>query len=243
MNHVWFISTAHGRYEISEIVFDQRDRLLTELTESSVSTEYHSLIVAEDANLLIAEQYGHETLPHPNLPLGEKWNAGFRYALASGATHVVYLGSDDLVHASLFGVQLPVDMRIVTGRRIAFLDTQSGRMLPCSINSRWGVVPWIIPASVLERAMPAPITTSENRGMDNSLISRLQQTTRPLYPVIHDPHPLCRVDVKSATNITAYQSIQGLACGAEIVEPWSVLAEFYPVDLVERLRALTEVTV
>ena len=50
--------------------------------------------------------------------------------------------------------------------------------------------------------------------------------------VFHDPHDLVRVDFKTDLNMTPYGRVSRLLGYGDEVEPWGLLAEHYPMDLV-----------
>jgi glycosyltransferase involved in cell wall biosynthesis len=234
---VWLVSAAFGRFAVTDLVLEQRQQVVADLAARGIDGQM--LVVADDENLDVAEQHGAERLERPNKPLGEKWNAGFEHAFREGADFVVYIGSDDWMHPGLFD-RLPASNAILTGRQIAFLNLNTGRMQPCKVSSRWGVIPWVLPRQLLERCEFRPITTRRSWGLDNSLINGLRaKGPRPLLE-FRDPHPLARVDIKSDTNITPYARVATHLADGDEISPWDALTALYPADLVARARTLSQ---
>lgn len=86
----------------------------------------------EDADLLDSLNVPYTW--HPNDYLGAKWNAGLLYAQDLEWDHIVTLGSDDVVKASLFDFYARHDdQEVIITDKIYFIDTLSGR---ASIISR-----------------------------------------------------------------------------------------------------------
>jgi glycosyltransferase involved in cell wall biosynthesis len=193
-------------------------------------TDIHQLIVADDDNLDIAQQLGCETLERPNDSIGRRFNDGIQHALEHGADWIVYVGSDDWIHPSLLA-DLPNDT-IVTGRKLTIVNLIDGRAQPLRIRSRAGVIPWIIPASLLRACGGRPISERLKRGLDGSLIRRLGKPTF----VFRDPVAHARVDFKSRTNITPYRGLAKHLADGPPVDPWAALTASYPTDLVTLAR-------
>lgn len=254
MPTVWLVSPAWRRFAVTRLALAQRAHLVTELAARGL--EAHCVVVADDENLDIAREFGFETVEMNNRWLGRRFNAGYEYAARQGADYFVHIGSDDWVHPDVFGVlpyselaagdalptpELPVVVRsnapaMVVGSEIAIVDLLGGRMRRCRTRGRTGVVPWILPRRLLERSGFRPIREDAERGIDGSLVCGLG--LRPNI-VFHDPHPLARVDFKSAVNLTPYGALAHLGRG-RVEDPWPALAEIYPAELVELARETHE---
>ena len=214
------------------------------------------MVVADDDNLDIAESFGFVPLERPNDELGRKFNDGIEYAVkALDADLVAVVGSDDWVHEDLFDrlplpvapspdwemVEGPVVWRegapeIITGRSLAFVDLRSGTLRRCQVAGT-GAIPWIIPRAALEPSDCRPVNETQQRGIDFSLRTGLK--VRPVWVDI-DPHDLCRVDFKSATNLNAFDEITHTTGHAGDEDAWVALRERYPDDLVELAVATSD---
>lgn len=236
---------------MTRLALAQRAHLVGELAARGITAT--CVIVADDENLEIARDYGFETVEQDNTMLGRKFNDGIEYACNNGADFVVSVGSDDWIHADLFDrMPLPVVEEreptpeepvviwsavpeIVTGRNITIVDLLHGRAEVCRAKGRYGVIPWVIPREALERSRFRPVREHLMRGIDGAMLAGMR--VQPEW-VFVDPHDVCRVDFKSETNVTSYESsVAGFGDGDEIADPWPLLAEKYPADLVELARA------
>jgi len=109
MTKVCMVSPAFGRYEVTEMALKQR-RWLCDTLLSTYGLEAYGVIVADDDNLDIAKAHGFDALEFPNdQGLGAKFNAGFQYALDTGADYIIHIGSDDWMHPDFFA-PLPSQM-------------------------------------------------------------------------------------------------------------------------------------
>jgi glycosyltransferase involved in cell wall biosynthesis len=226
--NLWFVTAAHGRYDVTRLALAQRAHLRGVLAGRGI--DLRCVVVAEDANLAVAEEFGFDTLEHPNNPLGAKVNAGIEYACEQDADWVCWCGSDDWMHADLFA-NLPTGERppIVSGRMIAIVDLEQPRLQRLTVRTNVGAPPWLIPRWALQTSGFRPIREDKERGLDGSLVVGMEN--KPEW-IFRDPHDLCRVDFKSAESMSPYSMFGSLAFGAE-VDPWVALADRYPADLVE----------
>lgn len=251
---VVFVSAAWQRYAVTRLALAQR-RHLCELLAGR-GHEATAVIVADDENLDIASEFGFETVEQSNDQIGRKFNDGFEYAARElDADFVVLIGSDDWMHIDLFDylprAELPVpmptdenpcvtwapgDFEITAGREFALVDLQAGRLQRCRELGR-GAVPWVVPRSALEPDY-RPIPDTQQMGIDGAFRAGLNAT--PVW-VFDDPHDLARVDFKSSVNLNGYERISRAAGrGPEEDDPWTLLAERYPEDLVELARKTHE---
>lgn len=250
-----FVSAAWGRFGVTRLALAQRRHLCDELAERGL--EATAVIVADDENLDIAREWGFETVERSNDELGRKFNDGLEFAARElDADHFVLIGSDDWMHVDLFD-RLPLDVadvpplsadapavtwadgpEIATGREIALVDLERGRMRRCRARGRFGVIPWIIPRAALEPSGFRPIKDELSIGIDGSLIAGLNCAPEWVYA---DPHDLCRVDFKSSVNLNGYEAITGaIGYGGEETAPWDLLTERYPEYLVEMANGTSE---
>lgn len=213
---VWLVTPAWGRLDTTRMVLKQRALLAVELAPQGIALR--SVVVADDGNLELAEEFGFDALPAPNV-LGAKVNAGIKYAKAAGADWIVFAGSDNWLHADLF-TNLET-RRVVAGRQIAVVDLGRDTLRVLRVGSAVGVPPWFIPAEALN---DTPCDPTATRGIEGELRRALlgEEWT------FHDPHPLARVDFKSAASMTSYQVVSRMpGCGSE-VPAWEALMQVYP---------------
>jgi glycosyltransferase involved in cell wall biosynthesis len=248
------VSPAWRRYDVTRVALAQRAHLQGELADRGI--EAVSVVVADDENLDIAREYGCVTVEQNNDMLGRRFNDGIHAALELGADIVVVLGSDDWLHPDAFdrlpAAQAPeptltADAQAITwtpgpemvvGAGITVVDLPGARARRCRSRSRTGCVPWLLPRRALEPSGGRPVRETQQRGIDFSLFLGLQ--VQPTI-VVHDPHPLCRVDFKSDTNLNSFDETAGaLADGPIVTDPWTMLATAYPEHLVDLARTTHE---
>lgn len=213
-----------------------------------------NVVVANDENLDIAREHGFDTVERDNTMVGRKWNDGIAHAARAGADYIAVVGSDDWVHEDLF-TRLPLARaewreptadqpftawndapEAITGRRILVVDLPTGRARHCVARGAYGVIPWVFHRAALEPSGFRPVKDAAMKGLDGSLVAGLG--LRPEW-VFHDPHPVARVDFKTAANLNSYDLIAGALGDGPEVDPWAALAEIYPPALVEQARALS----
>lgn len=214
------------------------------------------MIVADDENLEIADQYDFPTVELDNTDLGARFNVGYEYAAAQGADVFCHIGSDDWVHPDLFNILTKVDLEedmappmpaigesvvwrrspaIVGHRRILLANLETGKSVRCFIPTKHGCIPWLIPREAMERERFAPIESGLSRGIDGALVRGM--SARPNWIFQNGPDEWC-VDWKTSSNLTDYQGLQHSIGVDEEYEPWVSLTEFYPSHLVEEAMSL-----
>lgn len=233
---VWLVSPAYGRFAVTRLALAQRAHLATVLATRGVDCQ--SVIIADDENLEIAREYGMRTLELSNDGLGRRFNAGFEFAAGEGADWLVHIGSDDWLHPDAFA---PITNghakqdRIIAGTRIAFVDLLSGVMRPVMLNGPHGVIPWIVPRAMMAKAAFRPIREERMRGIDGFLIRGLKAKTRVQW-LFHDASDYARVDFKSNVGINTYATLPSSFSRGPKLDPWPLLAEHYPAELVDLAR-------
>lgn len=250
-----FVSAAWRRFAVTRLALAQREHLCGEL--AGRGHEATCVIVADDRNLDIAREFGFVGLWQSNEWLGRKFNDGIEYACRElDADYVVFLGSDDWCHIDLFDrlpepeplMRMPTDEEpvvvwsgapeAVTGREIAIVNMETGRLRRCTNQGRSGVIPWVMPRRMFGKCGFRPILERQQRGIDFSLVSGLGY--QPAW-VWTDPHDLCRVDFKTSVNLTAYEDASDQrGYGPEEHDPWTALAERYPAHLCDMARETSE---
>lgn len=252
---LWFVSPAWRRFDVTRLALEQRAHLCGVLAARGIDAQ--GVVVADDDNLDIAREHGFETVEQNNDYLGRRFNDGIEYACnEGGATVVVLIGSDDWAHESVFD-RLPVENpdppvptaeepsvswreapEIVAGRTITLVDLLTGRLARCRRDRGNGTIPWLIHRAALEPSAFRPIRETQQIGTDQALVSGLG--IRPQW-VYTDPHDLARVDFKSDTNLNRFDSIVAtIGVGPVETDPWSLLADWYPLGLVNKARLLSE---
>lgn len=220
------------------MVLAQRRRLIGELAGRGIDAV--SIIVAEDGNLDVAAEYGCQTVETENLPLGRKCNVGLR-AAAPQAEFVVWIGSDDWIHADVFDPllekrsQVP---RVITGRSMAIVDLRFGRLQQITSPSKFGAIPWLLDSRLLRSKRTDYVRPDLNRGLDGALMRGLRVTARHRgEPFFHDPHAFRCVDFKTKENVTPYRGLAKHLATVPQERAWRALEGWYPQDLIELAQA------
>lgn len=250
-----FVQAAWRRYEVTRLALAQRAHLCGVLAERGIHAT--AVVVADDENLDIASEFGFETVEQTNAQLGRKFNDGYEFACRQmDADYVVHIGSDDWVHPDVFD-RLPLAHpeppqvtpenpvvtwsdapEVVAGTEIALVDLVCGTLRHCRYERRQGVIPWVLPRAALEPSGFRPVRDDQRIGIDFALVAGLG--IRPQW-VFHDPHPLARVDFKSDLNLNLYEAVAGvLGVGEDVSDPWPLLADIYPSELVGLARETHE---
>ncbi len=228
--HLWFVSPAWRRYAVTRLALAERRWLCDTLTARGIAA--YCIIIADDANAQVAEEFGFPVLPMPNDHLGARFNAGFQYAAKQGADFMAAIGSDNWAHPDLFTPLLDGAGGVISGRRSFVIDLASGQGRRILANGHYGVIPWVIPTRLLEPCGYAPIKPTKTRGIDWPLARAL--APKPSW-MFHDPHEVARVGFKCDPNVdlTAYRPLtRTLGFGPTESDPWSLLAQHYPAELV-----------
>ncbi len=184
-----------------------------------------AVIAADDENLDLARQYGFAAVECENNRMGRKWNAGFRYA--AYADIAVLIGSDDWIHPDAFD-RLP-ENAVSAARPLDFVDLERGVLQHASGN---GLIPWLIPRSLLEPSNFAPFPDRMQRGTEPILIHALGHP-----PVVHRA---CTpgVDFKSADSTSPYAGVaNSIGDGAEH-DAWETLSRDWPGHLVQAAKEI-----
>lgn len=211
---------AFGRYQVSRLAFAGIAWLTSVLAGRGITA--HTVVVADDGNLELADEHGFDTIRMPNT-LGARVNAGFEWLAEKGADWFCFTGSDNWLHPDLFdGLAGPA---VVAGRHEAIVDLEQGRMTVIRVSANGGTPPWLIPRALLEPCGFRPLPDWRTRGLELSLVIGLGM---PEF-AYRDPNLVARVDFKSAVGITTYRGLAHL--GGPGVDPWPVLGEVYPESL------------
>jgi glycosyltransferase involved in cell wall biosynthesis len=213
--NVWFVTPAWRRFAVTRLALAQRRQLCDELAVRGITAD--CIVVADDDNLQIADEFGFKSLARPNL-LGYKLNSGVEMALELGADYVSFVGSDDWIHADLFVPEMLDGRAVISGAWLCQYDLASGTSKVVTTRNRFGVIPWLIPRGALPAGPVVP--HNQETGLDIHLGMALGNVEWRY----HDPHPLTRVDFKSDVGLTPF--------GAGIGRVAPPLRDFYPEDLV-----------
>jgi glycosyltransferase involved in cell wall biosynthesis len=224
---IWFVTPAHGRFELTRICLEQRQHVIEELARHSIHAE--CVVVADDENLDTARALGMHTVEQNNEWLGRKFNDGIEYAAKRGEW-IVPIGSDSWIDPAYL-VPLPDPQATrsagmyaaVTADRIGYLDVR---------NPRNPAGPHMIHRSRLPESL-RPARDELSRYIDSSTLAGLSSVRWE----IRDLHPLQYIGFRGQPHITPYDRLYRAWGVRESTDPWTELATVYPPELVDRARA------
>lgn len=223
---LWFVTPAWRRFALSAACFAQRRAVMDELADHGI--EAHCVVVADDENLELARAAGFDTVEQDNTWLGRRFNDGIEYACRQSADWIVPIGSDSWIEAAYF-VPLPRHGRARTSRMYSVVKPRRIAMLSVERN---GAGPYVIPAKALEPSGYRPAQDFIRKGVDGSTLKGLG----PVRWEFRDLHPLQYIGFRGVPHLTDYDKLWYYWGQREESEPWALLAERYPADLVSQAR-------
>lgn len=236
---LWFVTPAHGRLALSAVCYDQRRHVIDALAERGI--EARCVVIANDENLDLASARGFDLVEQSNDTLGRKFNDGIEYAGRHGAEWIVPIGSDSWIDPAYFlGLQAPI---VRTSR--LYCAVTADRLAELSVRNANGAGPYTFHRSVLEPSGFRPADDDLLRRIDSSTVRGITRTNRR--PVRWAPsfemHPYQYVGFRGTPTLTSYESLVNAWGVRERDDPWSVLAAYYPSDLVDRARDALSIAV
>ena len=243
MKRLWFVVPCHGREDITTVCLRQLRRTCDAMLPMGIDAT--AVVIADDANLDTADDLGFATVRRDNRMLGRKFNDGYQLACSPAlnprpADYVVPCGSDDWIDPQIFRT-LP-ENAIGVFEQIAIVNEERTRLARCRVTGMAaGVGIRIIPAWFLAASGFRPAEEDRKRAIDASTfigIARSNEWQRP--PTVRlDVHQLQLVDWKSAgTQLNTYNILRGFF-RSESDDPFGELADVYPSEALDEMRALT----
>jgi hypothetical protein len=233
---VWVVIPAHGRIPVSRVAFAGIAWTLKVLRHRGI--DVRALVIADDANIQVAQEHGFDTLVRPNRPLGRKWNDGYEHACRNGATHVMSCGSDDWIHPDLVLAMLRVQAgnAIVATRRSAAVAPDGREIALLTIPYEGGDGIRLLPLSLLKTVGCRPTSDSRDRAIDGAMRDQLTRNA-PIRWEYVETHPLHIVDFKTVDNLTPFEKFAAAGYVTGICA-FDTLSEHYPANLVAPAREL-----
>jgi hypothetical protein len=116
------------------------------------------VVIADDANLELAREFGFGTIQRANDFLGARWNDGYQFAGEEGVDFIVPIGSDSWVHPSYFkDLPEPKGNTILTSRYYALVNEQGSRLARLEIRGSDGVGPHVVPTKLIQGSGYRPV--------------------------------------------------------------------------------------
>ena len=224
---LWFVTPAWKRYELSAVCFDQRRRVIDALAEQGI--EAHCVVVADDENLDLARGRGFATVERNNDWLGRKFNDGMEYAGKHGADWIVPIGSDSWIDPAYF---LPLPSPAFTRTSPAYCVVESERMAELTVGGH-GAGPYMFARTLLAPSRFRPAADRLAKNIDHSTIAGIR---RPVRWQPRTVSPYQYVGFRGTPHLTRYDRLMDKWGVREHADPWALLAQHYPPDLVEAAR-------
>jgi len=239
---LYFVTPAFQRYELTDVCLRQR-RELCDWIADSLKFEARCVVIADDDNVGIAHDHGHEVAIAGNESLGLRFSLGYLHALEHGATHVLPIGSDSWMAPGIVAELAAASGRpgeIVGTRRLASLRPDGLERYDMTIFYPHGpgVATMYPRESMSGKRWPCPIDLK--RGCDGATWRKCGGGYR-LVTVEHDP--LEYTDFKSPdVQTTDYGRLIARWSEGARVDRGSLaigrLEDAYPGHLVARLREI-----
>jgi hypothetical protein len=233
---ILFVTPAHLRYGITRIVLGQRRALVDALARRGIRAD--CVVIADDGNADIAAEHGFPVIRRDNSHLGRRWNDGYQHAAEHGYSHIAPIGSDSWLHPGyLTSEHLPGQARhVLTSRHYAVVNEAGTMIAQLDITVSGGVGPHIIRTADIAHTGNRPVDEKLSRGCDHSLLTAIGRRG-PLTYQWHDLHPYQYIGFRShETQLNPYQPLVARYGIDSSRDPWGVLAQHYPADLVEQAR-------
>lgn len=232
MSLLWLVSPVHGRYGLTRICLEQRARVVDELRGHGIDVGV--VVIGDDENVETARELGFHTLERPNA-LGLRINDGMEWAFREGgATHVVYVGSDDWLHADHLA-DLPPQGRARASRWLSVVSPDGRLIAAMEGPPPRGRVPWTLSRDLIEPCGFRPVPDELRRLADSAILASLPVERAQAFQYHAEDDPLRCVDFKShEEQMTPWR--RHAARRFARPNPFEVLATRYPVDLVERME-------
>ena len=225
---VWFVTPAWGRFDLTDVCLEQRRDVVARLATEGI--EVNCVVIADDQNLDIARDHGFDVLERDNDWLGRRFNDGIEYAAHKGATRIVPIGSDSWIDPAYF-FPLPLPRETLTSP--LYCHVTADKLLESSVDDDKGAGPYVFHKGQLRANRFRPAKDEIHRGVDGSTIKGIRYRLRW---VRRELHPFQYVGFRVPPYLTGYEALRDAWGIREHANPWSILAEHYPVGLVERAR-------
>ncbi len=245
MTTVYFIVPVHGREALTRVCLRQLKRTCEAATTYRVSAT--AVVIGDDSSVDYAEDLGFATVRRDNDQLGRKFNDGYQLATDPAynpepADYVIPCGSDDWVDPVI--LQRMPGEAIGIFKQFAVVDEDRTLLSRIKVGYQGGCGVRIVPRSWIARCGYRPAEEDIKRGCDTSAIMGMYALGRVMPKMsVLDVHPLQIVDWKShGEQLNSYRSIRSYRHGDD-GDVWAALAEHYPAEALDEMRALDDVLV
>lgn len=160
-----------------------------------------------------AESFGFIYIEQPNQPLAAKMNATIKEALKRDYTHVICVGSDDLLSKELIDeyiLLIKQGYQFIGVTDFYFYELETGKAsywggYTDNRNGKTCGAGRVISASLLRDWNGEPWKSSDTRYLDNSMQDKLNRVRKWVKTFSLKEKGLFAVDIKSKTNLTPFR--------------------------------------
>jgi hypothetical protein len=203
-----------------------------------------AVVIGDDTSVDYADELGFATVRRNNEALGRKFNDGYQLACdpefnPQPADFCVPCGSDDWIDPVILE-RMPTEGAIGIFRLLAVVNEDRNHLMRINYRPQGGVGIRIIPHVWLQACGYRPAEEHRKRAIDTSTLNRMYAVARRMPRMVEmDVHSLQIVDWKThGQQLNSYAALAGFRRG-EPSNIWDALAEHYPVEALEEMRALT----
>ena len=240
MHSIWFITPAHGRFDLARVCLRQLRRTCDSLIENGI--EAAAVVIADDENLDTARELGFGTVRRNNEFLGRKYNDGFQFACdrrynPRPADFAMPYGTDDWIDYRIL-LEPPPRNTIIAFNTLTLVRPDRRVMRAHVIDRNAGPGLRMYPRSILSKAGYRPADEDRKKGCDTSTLVNLKQVAR--FNVEYRPIDARQiVDWKSETEqVTPYRTMGWRNITQQWDDPLDELSDFYPREAIADMRAL-----
>jgi hypothetical protein len=243
---LWFVVPVHERIELARICLRQLRRTCDSLYENGV--EASAVVVTDHESLLELDvgAFDFAWVVRENDYTSAKFNDGIQLATdpkynSSPVDYVVPCGSDDWVDYRLFMEPLPDDRTIFGFQRMSFVREDGREICSPHIGYNGGSGIRIIPRALLATVGYRPADEDRKRGCDTSMLANLRLANPGLEVKHWHMHTRQIVDWKTpGIQLNPYKEVTAIHGTDSPADPFEELADFYPADALEEMRAYYE---
>ena len=244
MSKLIIVTAMHERYELTEAFCMAAKRI-----KNDTGVETVAVITEGDKQLIaLCKKYGLRYTEHKNNPVGEKLNSILEFIKDDDYTHILVLGSDDIVSSSFIEEQKKLlDYDLVGVNDIWFWGINPSRV-GFKTFGYWQInktailgVGRMISRKIIERCENKLWSDKKNSRLDGLMMSRIKKfnnmKTIKTYHYSLKSRGLFIVDIKIGPNIS---SLSPTLKDTEKMNAYATIKQFLPEDEVEYLMKLYE---
>ncbi len=249
MSSLLFVVPVHGRIGLAKICLRQLRRTCTTLIANGVAAS--AIVVADGVHLAMLEPHnlGFGWVRRDNQFLSRRFNDGIQLATdpkfnPSPADYVVPFGSDDWVDYRLFLEPLPDEHTIQGFQQMSFVREDGSEIAATFLDYEGGAGIRIIPRELVAPLGYRPADEDRERGCDTSILVNLRRFHGDELKVKHfHLHERQIVDWKTAgEQLNPFRTVIKGRRPDRQLDPFAELADFYPQDALDEMRAYYKAT-